>query len=488
MSKVSVRIRELMASSGVGFGTSGARGTVEAMTNSVCYAYVMGFLQAMRDCGAIDQGASVYVAGDLRPSTDRIMAVCVRAVTDGGYLPVYAGHVPSPAVAYAATSESSASIMVTGSHIPDDRNGIKFNRPDGEILKADEELICAQVVEVPEPFPEIDPSELPSPDRKVEKLYIARYLNYFDSDCLQGMSVGVYQHSGVARDLLVTLLAALGARVTELARSDVFVPVDTEAIRAEDVVLAEGWASEGVFDAVVSTDGDADRPFIADEYGHWLRGDIVGVLCARFAGIDALATPVSSNTVVESCGWFKCIARTRIGSPYVIEGMNSLLSQSAGRVAGYEANGGFLLGSDIRHGERVLEALPTRDAVLPILAVLMQSKAAGSSVGRLVAELPERYTASNRLKNFPSHLSHARIDAMGGSAAAIESVFGHLSGSVKSIDKTDGLRIVFDNDEIIHLRASGNAPELRCYTEASSAERVSWLNDMCMQSLEEWRS
>ncbi|MCB0384946.1 MAG: hypothetical protein KDD43_06105, partial [Bdellovibrionales bacterium] len=33
---------------------------------------------------------------------------------------------------------SPSTIMVTGSHIPDDRNGIKFNLSDGEILKHDE--------------------------------------------------------------------------------------------------------------------------------------------------------------------------------------------------------------------------------------------------------------------------------------------------------------------------------------------------------------
>ena len=39
--------------------------------------------------------------------------------------------------------------MVTGSHIPDDRNGIKFNKPDGEVLKADEAGIREQTVSVP---------------------------------------------------------------------------------------------------------------------------------------------------------------------------------------------------------------------------------------------------------------------------------------------------------------------------------------------------
>lgn len=39
------------------------------------------------------------------------------------------------------------SIMITGSHIPFNRNGLKFYRPDGEIIKADEQTILANSAE-----------------------------------------------------------------------------------------------------------------------------------------------------------------------------------------------------------------------------------------------------------------------------------------------------------------------------------------------------
>ena len=32
----------------------------------------------------------------------------------------------------------------------------------------------------------------------------------------------------------------------------------------------------------------------------------------------------------------------------------------------------------------------------------------------------------------------------------------------------DGLRVHLNNGDIIHLRGSGNAPEMRCYVEAES--------------------
>ncbi|MCP5086321.1 MAG: phosphomannomutase, partial [Rhodobacteraceae bacterium] len=50
-----------------------------------------------------------------------------------------------------------------------------------------------------------------------------------------------------------------------------------------------------------------------------------------------------------------------------------------------------------------------------------------------------------------------------------------------------GLRITFESGEIAHLRPSGNAPELRAYTEAGSPERAAEMNRICMQVLAGWR-
>jgi phosphomannomutase len=50
--------------------------------------------------------------------------------------------------------------------------------------------------------------------------------------------------------------------------------------------------------------------------------------------------------------------------------------------------------------------------------------------------------------------------------------FFDTAGPEHSIDRTDGLRVIFKSGEIVHLRHSGNAPEFRCYTEASSAMRA----------------
>ena len=253
-------VADVMMQSGVAFGTSGARGLVSAMTDRVCYAYTRGFLSYLAELGEFQAGDRVALAGDLRPSTPRIMAACAAAIADAGGEPVSCGLVPTPAMALYALAEGIASLMVTGSHIPADRNGIKFYRPVGEVLKSDEAGMQRQVPEVPDGRFAQDgslaqPFALPVPI-DVLPVYVQRYADFFGAQALAGRKIGVYQHSAVGRDVLVQILSGLGADVVALGRADTFIPVDTEAVREEDQVLAHQWAPEFGLDAIASTDGD----------------------------------------------------------------------------------------------------------------------------------------------------------------------------------------------------------------------------------------
>lgn len=460
----------LASAAGVSFGTSGLRGLVRDFTPALCHAYVQAFLSL-----AEPRAKRVLVGHDLRPSSPGIAALCRVSAEKAGWRTDYAGPLPTPALAYAAQEMGIPAIMVTGSHIPFDRNGIKFYHGHGEITKADEQAMLSR----PLPSSPLPPAAgLPATDTGIIRRYVRRYLDVFPADALSGLRIGVFEHSSVARDLLHEILGALGSETTSLGRSEAFVAVDTEAVREEDINNAALWARAHGLDAIVTTDGDADRPLIADERGVWIRGDILGILCARELGARTVVTPVSSNTAVEACGLFDSVIRTRIGSPHVIAAMEESTRHP---VAGYEANGGFLLGSAIVLGGKPLRPLRTRDAILPMLLALTAARRQGLTLSGLCAGLPARHTASGRLTGIDTSRSQHLLAVIACDERRLRALLAPGAGAARSIDRTDGLRVVFATGDIVHLRPSGNAPELRCYAESDTPSAADRLCGECLE-------
>jgi phosphomannomutase len=447
---------KVIAESGIAFGTSGARGLVTQFTSDVCAAFTVAFIAGMKRNFSFNQ---VAIAIDNRPSSHAMAMACAGALQQLDIDVVYYDVVPTPALAYVAQEDATPAIMVTGSHIPFDRNGLKFYRPDGEISKADEQVIITEQVEFTElcDLPELTPSN------RAAEAYITRYTSLFDTPWLTGKRIGIYEHSSAGRDLYYRIFENLGAEVIALERSDKFVPIDTEAVSEEDTLKAIKWSKEHNLDAIFSTDGDGDRPLISDENGNWLRGDILGLLSADALNIEALAVPVSCNTAIEKSKKFKCVERTKIGSPYVIAEF-AILKTKFTSVAGFEANGGFLLGSDVQVNGQLLKALPTRDAVLP--AIMLLAAAGEGSISALLNVLPKRFTYSDRIQNFATKKSLEIICKGEHDPVKLLTLLMFNNVKIKSIDKTDGLRITLVDESIVHFRPSGNADELRCYAEA----------------------
>jgi phosphomannomutase len=470
MGSENVAISDLMSASGVAFGTSGARGLVRDMTDRVCVAYTLGFLGYLDHAYASQK--KLAIGGDKRPSTERIMRAVSYAATTLGYEVAHLGELPSPAVALFGLREQCPTVMVTGSHIPADRNGMKYTTLHGEFSKADEAGMLSERVVVPASFDAEGHlnrrPELGVPLEKAKTQYLDRYLDAFPKNCLTGLRVGVYGHSSVAREILCELYGILGAEILRFGYSDEFVPVDTEAIRDEDVELARAFAAETRVDAIVSTDG-------ADEFGNWFRGDIAGPLTARFFDADGVVCPVSCNSALEESGYFAETLRTRIGSPFVIEGMGALRARGRQRVVGYEANGGFLTASPLPvPGGGTLPPLATRDPIIVHLALLLAARAKNGPLSALRNTLPARYTASGRDVAFSNQRSRELLERLRSQPSSQLAQTLKL-GPLERKDETDGLRFYFANGEILHFRPSGNAPELRCYAEASSSARAETL-------------
>jgi phosphomannomutase len=397
---------------------------------------------------------------DNRPSSPEIVRACIAATKQLGVNVHFYGVLPTPALALIAMDKGMPAIMVTGSHIPFDRNGLKFYLPDGEISKQDEQSIAQANVDIPE----VALAPLPEEDTEAKTHYVNRYIQPF-SGILKGKYIGIYEHSSAGRDIYLELFQELGAQVHGLDRSDTFVPVDTESVTKEDVQRARDWQQQFQFDAIFSTDGDGDRPLVFDEKGNFIRGDILGLLAAKHLEIEALAVPVTCNTGIDV--HFKKVVRSKIGSPYVISAMDSLREHYKS-VAGFEANGGFLLQKDLIYKDAKIDALPTRDAVLPFLALM--ASCGGTPLSEAVQAVSSRFTSSDRLRDMSHDLSQVILSKIKFTPDMVLKDLGLNGLQVSHIDEIDGLRLTLSDASCIHLRPSGNAPELRCYTEAGSME------------------
>jgi len=241
-------------------------------------------------------------------------------------------------------------------------------------------------------------------------------------------------------------------------------------------------------------------------------GDLVGMIVAEYLGADAVVVPISCNDAIDRGPLRDRVEpKTRIGSPFVIAGMARARAKGRQRICGWEANGGFLLGSDLEREGRVLQALPTRDALLPILSVLFSASERGLSLPALFERLPKRFSRAALLKSFPRAVSLKIVercspadptireavfegrqlrlrdeegrpvaagDDLTGALRSIRELLGSVFlpelgfGEIVRLNYTDGVRIHFGDGEVAHVRPSGNADELRLYAVADSQARA----------------
>lgn len=456
----------------VAFGTSGLRGPAIDFTDFVCTAYTTAFLEY---CARLTDERDVYLAADLRDSSPTIAARCMAAVEAAGWTGIWSGNVPTPAVAFHAMARRAPAIMITGSHIPETYNGIKFYRPDGEFLKDDEAPVRMRAEAIVGEGRSAGTAELGSPLDDVAESYVRRYVDAFGSTALVNARIGIDLHSAVGRDLTVRIFEGLGAVVLPFRREAKFIAVDTEALELSDIERARTIIEKNALDAVVSTDGDGDRPLVIDDTGRQVNGDVLGVLTAKALGARTVVTPLSSTSAVEESTWFDRVIRTKIGSPHVVAAM---AQAEDAPVVGFEANGGFLLQQDIVLDGRRLERLATRDAVLPAVASLRLARQQGLKLSELAGTLPSRMMKADRMKNVSPEAAGIFLSKIESSAQFRETLHPRIAAPV-GISTLDGVRMGLATGDTVHFRQSGNAPEMRIYVETGSmAETESLLNEL----------
>ncbi|MCB5202611.1 hypothetical protein LH464_08995 [Neorhizobium sp. T786] len=152
---------------------------------------------------------------------------------------------------------------------------------------------------------------------------------------------------------------------------------------------------------------------------------------------ETTASPPHSNSGIEAAGTYS-VTRTKVGSPFVIEGMNQ--ATEADETGVFYANGSVLTQSAFSVANSAkLAALPTRDSFLPVLATLSLAKEHGKPLSVTAEDfgLPI-IAAADRLENFAVEKSAALMAHLRESPENLVAFLQRSVTSVRSATSTAG--------------------------------------------------
>jgi phosphoglucomutase len=448
------------------FGTSGWRAViadeftfvgVRMVTQAIC--------EHLRGSGTAEN-RPIIVGYDTRFLGERFAAECVNEISARGFRALLCnGPTPTPTISYAIRNEQAAgAINFTASHNPPEYNGMKFSTADGapalpEITKHVEQLVSeiqARGMDAQSTTDEKSraedydprPGYLADIAGKINFEVIAREGGRYAFDPLWGTGRGYLNEALRMHGVEVETIhdwrdVMFGGRSPEPEASHL--DELRETMTRNDCVLG------------LATDGDADRFGVVDKGGVFITpNQLIAIL------FDYMA---------ESRGWTEGVARS-VATSHLVD----RVAESRGLPV-YETPVGFkfigelinedkiILGGEESAGLSIKGHYPEKDGILACLLAAEAVAARGASLseqledlykrvgriesGRIGVRLTPEIAASlaERLKREPTHI--------GGRAIA-------------RVNRTDGVKFIFDDGTWLLMRPSGTEPLVRIYAEAET--------------------
>lgn len=422
------------------FGTSGIRGNAQKLfTNQFCFDIGRTFVRFLENH---NQKGPIAVGMDPRGSSPRILEAVEAGLAFENIQIVDQGAIPVPAINWLLkVSPYAGSIMVTGSHIDADQNGLKFFAFEEEISKKDEKKIT-QIFQQIKGKKRYKKKKLTiEEENRANEAYREMLINLADEPYPKWKLIVVDPGNGGQSDIMPQVLARLGLKVKEINASiqGEFISRDTET---EGVLTdLQKLVRKEKADMAIAYDYDGDRVIFIDDKGSFIPGDYSGTLIAMNSETTKVVTPINTSQVVECLK--KPVIRTKVGSPYVVEAMKKNEASF-----GFEANGGGISA----------EIMMSRDGGSSTIKMLNILKNHGGKLSSLVNTLPQFYLY--RLKvDCPRELNQSIIKKAKGEFGA------------KRVEEVDGLKIWLDETSWILFRPSSNASEFRVFVETKEKDK-----------------
>ncbi len=422
------------------FGTSGIRGPAETLfTKEFCVKLGVVFGTWLKNKG---KSGYVAVAMDPRDSSPRIKDDIIAGLSTQGWEILDEGVIPTPALTYFVKQSPhvGGGVMITGSHITANLNGVKLFIDGEEVTKAHE-------AEIEKLFGQLEfKSQVSSPIVKAEsagqKLYVQMLTDLADLPYPKWKIV-LDTANGAQSEIMRAFFEQVGLEFSCTDYCDIqsphFVPRDTENQGSVTDLMREVLLAKA--DLGIAFDADGDRVVFVDDQGQFLPGDYTCTLIAASLDTDSVVTPINTSSVIDHIG--KKVYRTQVGSTNV-----ALKMKEVGAMWGFEANGGGI-SAELFYG---------RDGASTMVKLLNLLKVKNQSLSALYNSLPRFYLYRDKVDcpvdKFP-RLYQAVKDKYQG----------------KKIEDLDGVKVYIADEEWLLFRASGNAPEFRVFVQSPDKAR-----------------
>jgi phosphomannomutase len=438
---------------------SGLRATLnDGLRPDILTKYVAAY------CNSLPKG-DIVVGRDGRPSGLWIADLVCATILACGRNVKYLDICPTPTVQL-LTEKSVAigGISITASHNPEMWNGLKFLNSNGVFLNKEENerfwiLYDTDDIEysnIPNSIPTIE--DIDSVQFHIESIINSGYFDipliksYFERKNYKVVVDAVNASGSV---FVPKLLRELGCEVIELFvdNSGIF-PHTPEPI-TENLVLLSQSVLENNADLGIAVDPDADRLVIIDEKGlHIGEEKTIAISVKSVLENNEFDSKVYDKIItvnLSTSGMIEKIAsqynviveRSAVGEINVIDKMKCNNS-----VIGGEGSGGVIL-PHIHYG---------RDSLVGIILLLDLVSKMDISISELSNNLPTVY------------IEKGKIEVNKNPNLIIDNLINKFSDY--NINTEDGIRIVLNEDDWVHIRASNTEPIVRIIAESNTELRT----------------
>src|SRR5437763_2238179 len=446
------------------FGTSGWRGIIgEDFTFENVRVATQGVTNYLKK--SAQKGSGVVVAYDTRFLSEKFALEAARILAFNDiHAFLSTRDVPTPCVSYETVRRKAmGAINFTASHNPPAYNGLKVSTSNGapalhEVTKAIESEIQTleernqriDVYEKAELIEMIDPK-----DR-----YLTELRNKVDVDAIRksGLRIAIDSLYGTSRDYLDYFLLEAGVevRIIHNFRDPYFGGFSPEC-NEKNLAELRNLITHEKFDLGLATDGDADRFGIVDDRNRFVSPNVVLALVAlylkRYREIPGgLARSVATTHLMDAIAKKLDVPlyETPVGFKYIGE----LILEDK-----------IALGGEESAGMSMYKHLPEKDGILACLLVAEMVARTGKKLNELVDAMYEEFGYFYS-KRADMKLTQQIKETL---AAKLANPPSELDGmKVTAVNKTDGVKLIFDSSNWLLFRLSGTEPVARVYADACS--------------------